>query len=1537
MTQPAPFSCLLIGHEYLAAECGRMLLDAGHDIRAVVTRHGDVRDWAEEAGLTVFATLGELTKAAPRADWVISAANLEILNDEVLALGEKGAINFHDGPLPRYAGLNAPVWALLNGEARHGITWHRIAAGIDTGEIIATRDFEISEGDTALTLNARCFSAGIEAFPDVITALAGDLQDTRAQDASQRSYFGMHARPRAAGLIDPAQSAHDIQRLVRALDHGAYWNPLSMPKLLIGDQTVLVGTATPVEGEAAPGEILAVAKDGLTLGTATGCLKLSRLTDVMGAPLVPALVPGDRITAPRDLEARDAALALLAPGEKRWKKRFVTYRPALWCEPTGMRGMRAERITGDAALLTRAFVASVAALAGPEPIDIALADAEALPGLALPWRPVRFDPAQPWGTAIAGFEAALAEASTGPGIAADLPARLPDLSQHALPDAAISDAGPLAGAALTLERGADGVTLHADLARLSEDELALIAARLSHLADSLPDVADDATLSALPLIPDSEKTLVLETWNATEADFEASCIHRFFEAQVDQTPDATALVFEDQSLTYAELDARANRVAHVLQSLGVAPGTPVGLHVRRGPALLIGALGILKAGGAYLPLDPAYPADRIALFVEDSGTGVILSETALTLETGAEVIALDGDPRLADAPENRPESPVSETDLAYMIYTSGSTGRPKGVMIEHRNVANFFTGMDQRIAHGEGATLLAVTSLSFDISVLELFWTLARGFKIVLSGEDKIVAGAEAPAPTTGAMDFSLFYWGNDDGVGRDKYGLLLEGAKFADKNGFTAIWTPERHFHAFGGLYPNPSVTGAAVAAVTENIGVRAGSCVTPLHHPARIAEEWAVIDNLTNGRAGLAVASGWQPDDFVLRPENAPPNNKTAMFDTVDTLRKLWAGEAVEFEKADGTTVPRLTQPRPVSKKLPLWVTTAGNPDTWRQAGEVGANVLTHLLGQTVEEVGEKIKIYHEALRKAGHDPKDFAVTLMLHTFLAGDRETARDIAREPMKNYLRSAADLIKQYAWAFPAFKKPVGTDSARDLDLGGLEAEELEAILDFAFERYFERSGLFGTTEDAMARVEEVRAIGVTEVACLIDYGIDREVVLDGLRPLADVVKAANTGTKQGDYSLAGAIEAHGVTHLQCTPYMARMLVTNEASRAALARIDHMMVGGEPLSAGLIADLEAASGAKIENMYGPTETTIWSTTATVNGTKGAVSIGTPIANTHIYVLDEAMQPVPVGAPGELYIAGAGVARGYWGREDLTAERFLPDPFRPGNAMFRTGDLVRWQADGTLTFLGRADAQVKLRGYRIEPGEIEALLEEAPGVTQAVVIVREDATGVGQLFGYVTGEAEESALKSRLQGRLPAFMVPNRIVTLETMPLTPNKKVDRKALPTPGAKPRVSAEPVPQPKAEAPKEAPAVARADLAPAITAIWAEFLNLDGISGEDNFFDLGGHSLLAVEMHRAVRDRLGLKRLSIADVFRAPTLKGFIARAEAMAEPDAIRPAKASPAAPGAPAPAPAKAATPAQAMGNDAASISERRKALRKNRTLH
>ncbi|WP_405054098.1 MupA/Atu3671 family FMN-dependent luciferase-like monooxygenase, partial [Tabrizicola sp.] len=832
------------------------------------------------------------------------------------------------------------------------------------------------------------------------------------------------------------------------------------------------------------------------------------------------------------------------------------------------------------------------------------------------------------------------------------------------------------------------------------------------------------------------------------------------------------------------------------------------------------------------------------------------------LPPGPARLILDTDPRLASASAIPPASGSLAEDPAYVIYTSGSTGRPKGVVVSHRNVINFFAGMDDAVGADPGIWL-AVTSLSFDISVLELFWTLSRGFTVVVADDASRVRPSGGGTVSSRKMDFSLFYWGNDDGAGPKKYELLLEGAKFADTNGFCAVWTPERHFHAFGGPYPNPAVTGAAVAAVTKNIGVRAGSCVAPLHHPARIAEEWAVIDNLTNGRAALAIASGWQPDDFVLRPENTPPANRQAMLDTITTLRKLWRGEAVEFPRKDGTPHAVVTQPRPVSKELSVWVTTAGNPETWRDAGRLGANVLTHLLGQSVAEVGDKVKIYRAALAEAGHNPADFTVTLMLHTYIAADRETARTIAREPMKDYLRSAAALIKQYAWAFPAFKKPQGISNPMEIDLAGLAADEMDAILDFAFQRYFEESGLFGTVEDCVTRVEDLKAIDVDEIACLIDYGIPAAQVLDALKPLAEVLRRTNSTADQDD-SLAGLILRHSVTHLQCTPSMARMLAEDDGARAALARLKRMLVGGEALPGRLAGDLAGLIGGPVLNMYGPTETTIWSSVAATLGEDGVVNIGQPIANTALYVLNDAGIPVPDGTPGELWIGGEGVATGYFRREDLTAERFHPDPFAKTGRMYRTGDLVRRRTDGRLDFLGRADHQVKIRGHRIELGEIETALESAPGVRQAVVIPREDLPGDVRLVAYVTtnGPTDEAALRSHLSARLPEVMVPAHVVTLDAFPLTPNRKVDRKALPAPSAR---NADPGFLP-----------AEDSIEQAIAAVWSRVLGVARVGRSDNFFALGGHSLLAVQAHRELKAALRSDRLAITDIFRFPVLSAL-------------------------------------------------------------
>jgi natural product biosynthesis luciferase-like monooxygenase protein len=1479
------FSSLLIGHESLAIQCGQMLLDAGHPVRAVVTRHPDVHSWAEKHGLMTVAPGAGLAQRLNGLsfDWLFSIANLDIIPADVLSMAGRGAINFHDGPLPRYAGLNAPVWAILNNEPRHGITWHLIAGGVDEGDILEQRLFDIAPNETALTLNTKCYAAAIDSFPAVIAQLTKGILDRTQQDLSLRSYYPRAARPAHGGVIDIAAKATEIATLVRVLDHGDYRNPLTCAKLLLGAHTLAVGQAEVAYGSAIAGTVLSVLPDSITIATAEGAIRLSALRHMTGtsaSPIGLALI-GDILPPPP--AGLTEALKATVNDEPHWRAHLETLQPAtlpnlggpLGTAPLSQTIALPADVTPDDALTAMARLTALMAETGTA--DISFARPTPHPAIVSPCVPVRYSTPE-------AFRASLSEARSRTPFATDLPLRL-GTKAPAGAEIGLSDdpaTGLIHGAILTLSAHGQTATLHADPARISPAAFALIAARLTAL------ILDPAAPTAFPA---SERDLVLNGWNATGADYDrTTTIPRLIEAQAAKTPRTEAIVFEGRAVTYDAMNRQANRVAHRLIALGVKPGTLVGLHLRRSIDLLIGALAIHKAGAAYVPLDPGYPADRIALYIEDSGAPVIITHSGL-VETlpahAAQVLVIDTDADIDSAPDTNPDSSATAEDLAYLIYTSGSTGRPKGVMIAHRNVVNFFTGMDARIPHDPPGVWMAVTSLSFDISVLELFWTLSRGFTVVISSDDdrRLVSSGHLALIDRG-MEFSLFYWGNDDGVGRDKYRLLLEGAKFADANGFVAVWTPERHFHAFGGPYPNPSVTGAAVAAVTRNLSVRAGSCVAPLHHTARIAEEWAVIDNLTNGRAGLAIASGWQPDDFVLRPENTPPANKPAMFDAITKLRALWSGMPVDFPTANGGSFPVLTQPRPVSKTLPIWVTTAGNPDTWKEAGSIGANVLTHLLGQSIDEVAGKITIYHDALRAAGHDPADHKVTLMLHTFIAETRDKAREIAREPMKDYLRSAAALIKQYAWAFPAFKKPLGVSNPMQLDLGSLEPAELEGILDFAFMRYFDESGLFGTINDALDRVEELKRIGVDEIACLIDYGIPTAQVLEALKPLAEVLHRANIAEQlpADDFSLAAKIVRRKVTHLQCTPSMARMLVTNDDSRTALSCVRHLMIGGEALPGALVADLNKATPATITNMYGPTETTIWSTTQPARSTEGVIGIGRPIANTQVYVLNDAREPVPVGQPGELYIGGDGVARGYWQRPDLTAERFLPDPFRLGNRMYRTGDLVRWAADGTLDFLGRADHQVKLRGYRIELGEIEAAIDTFRNVTQSVVMAREDTPGLVQLVAYftATGPVDETALRARLSAAMPEHMIPARFVRLDSFPLTPNKKVDRKALPAPVE-----------------RILTAVYTATVegsAGTIAAIWTRILGVSQISLRDSFFDLGGHSLLAVQAHREIRDTLAVPQLGITDIFRFPTLGALAARVDELRTPEPATPEPASP-----------------------------------------
>jgi amino acid adenylation domain-containing protein len=614
-------------------------------------------------------------------------------------------------------------------------------------------------------------------------------------------------------------------------------------------------------------------------------------------------------------------------------------------------------------------------------------------------------------------------------------------------------------------------------------------------------IANPAQLiSRLPILTTAARQQILVDWNQTQADYpDTKCLHHLVETQVKLTPDAVAIVFEEQQLTYAELDCQANQVANYLIDVGVKPATFVGICVERSLQMVVGLLGILKTGAAYVPIDPNYPVDRIEYMLADAQIEVLLTQQPLIPHLPTQVnqlVCLDTDgARIAQAETTAPVVQITPESIAYVIYTSGSTGKPKGVEVLHRGVVNFLTSMQHQPGIVATDILLSVTTLSFDIAVLEIF----------------------------------------------------------------------------------------------------------------------------------------------------------------------------------------------------LPI---------------TVGASVLL-------------------------------------------------------------------------------------------------------------------------------------------------LSREDAMDGRK-------------------LATTIDMAGVTIMQATPSTWRLLLEAEWAGSKQLKI---LAGGEAISRELAAQLLAKSAA-VWNMYGPTETTIWSTVEQIITADQPISIGRPIANTEIYILDTQLQPVPIGITGDLYIGGVGLARGYWQRPDLTGDKFISHPFStaPNARIYQTGDLARYLPNGKIECLGRADFQVKLRGFRIELGEIEALLGQHPTIAQAIAMIREDLPGDHRLVAYVVPTAQanttlsSSELRQFLQQKLPDYFIPAVIVTINALPLTPNGKIDRKALPAPDFSNFQL-----QTSFIAPQTPTEIS-------LAAIWSQVLRIEQVGIGDDFFELGGHSILAIQVISRARQAFAID-LPLQSLFEQPTIAGLASR----------------------------------------------------------
>jgi natural product biosynthesis luciferase-like monooxygenase protein len=341
-------------------------------------------------------------------------------------------------------------------------------------------------------------------------------------------------------------------------------------------------------------------------------------------------------------------------------------------------------------------------------------------------------------------------------------------------------------------------------------------------------------------------------------------------------------------------------------------------------------------------------------------------------------------------------------------------------------------------------------------------------------------------------MEFGIMFFSSaGQGAEDRKYDLLIEATKFADRHGFSSVWTPERHFHQFGGLFPNPAVTSAALSMITERLRICAGSLISPLHSPIRIAEEWAVVDNLSHGRVAISFGSGWNVNDFIFFPERYSSRH-TTMYEQIDAVRRLWSGEPIICTNSFGKEAKVTLYPKPIQEKLPIWITSSGNAETFASAGAIGANVLTHLVGQNIEVMAQKIQRYRESRHVNGFDPTSGKVTLMLHTFMSDDAEAAKTKVKRPFRDYLRSAISLEEQAAAGGGVIS------GGHKIDPHRIPVETVEELLDLTFERYFHTAALMGTPAECRKLIWRLKEIGVDEIACLIDFLDDCEAILESL-------------------------------------------------------------------------------------------------------------------------------------------------------------------------------------------------------------------------------------------------------------------------------------------------------------------------------------------------------------------------------------------------------------------------------------------------------
>ncbi|WP_133127062.1 amino acid adenylation domain-containing protein [Legionella nagasakiensis] len=787
------FSCFIVGDDNLTLQCAEITLAANHQVLGLISPSKHIKLWCATHSIPYINHIKEFEthyKDQP-FDFLFSIVNGQILSSNILKLPRCYAINYHNSPLPRYAGLYATSWAILNGETHHAISWHKMEEIVDAGSILKQPSFPIEDEDTALTLNLKCYEHAVSSFRELVDELAASTIVLTPQNLSARSYYGLKNKPQHFGFISWEQPAEQIDRLCKALTFGPYINQLVTPKIIIHGEIFVVKSHKKLNTSSGlkPGRIVASSNECLQIATTTNDIALLKLTDLNGIyhPMN-ALVHrfGLTINTPLDPINGDFIVELgKSPAhspkiEKFWvneflncvpKTNFLSRLPKLGNSPRNhqpttpipktllkqINKFSKKPSVAKNALLTAAL-AYFYRLNNYKNLSVAFSH-EALratsPKLSqflsdhVPLT-THFDSNMTFRQALQVVSDIHARLHQHKTFTKDLFIRYPELSNsvHAMDVSVVfmDKAHPTmccADTPLTLYCFEDcsGFYIH-HTAQDSSYVLsyAFLEQMNGHLLTLLDDAINnpDKKLFELSVLGPEEKNNLLVRWNNTQATFDTrKPLHHYFEEQVLKTPHAIAAVFEENSLTYNELNQKANILAHYLRNQGIQPNHLVGICLNRSLEMIVSILGILKSGGAYLPLDPNYPDDRITYMIQDSQCRWLLmdKESNRNKSQGYNTTILEISAILNQNVffQENLECLNKPSDLAYVIYTSGTTGNPKGVAIPHKAICNHMLWMQDNYVFQESDVFLQKTPFSFDASVWEFFMPLFVGGKLIIA------------------------------------------------------------------------------------------------------------------------------------------------------------------------------------------------------------------------------------------------------------------------------------------------------------------------------------------------------------------------------------------------------------------------------------------------------------------------------------------------------------------------------------------------------------------------------------------------------------------------------------------------------------------------------------------------------------------------------------------------------------------------------------------------------------------------------------